>query len=404
MRNFLAIILLTILFTGMSYPAPPDVSKDEENRAGVEKAEEPEENQVIEDILDNVVIPPDLNSESITDLEKKLKKLEKKYKGIERVLKGIDEGYQIKELILSGDSVYIRLSDDSSYTFYQSRIPAEDAGNPQNDIVGFGKTITVREDEVIPGDVVSVFGDIEVYGTVEGGVIAFSGNIHISSTGKVENGVLAISGKVKQDPGSQVNSVIWGSHYNEAGLIDHNKSIYRIMALIFLIVFVIWIILTATGASLMKSNVGKVIQYIDENGLIKSYLMGYLAYCLAFLVFLGLLITFLGIPLAILGMPLVMLGGAVLSSTAINSMIGARILGSERQSFKAYLYGSLFTGTVPGLFFLVQLITGSLVFMIFSWIVIGIFIFIVLPVGLGAVLATRFGTRLKKKPAPDTNP
>lgn len=403
MRRILVIIFLSFLFGNVSFPAPPGVSENEKNQATAksEARAGSEDAETIEDILEGVDIPPGLDSLDIADLEKKLKKLENEYKGIEQVLKGIDQGNQIRELILSGDSLHIRLSDGHSFTFYQSNIPTEISGNPQNDIVGFGKTIVIREDQVIEGDVISAFGDIEVYGTVEGGVIALSGNIHISSTGKVENGVLAISGKVKQDQGSQVGSVIWGSHYDETILMDHYRSVYRFMALIFLIIFVIWIILTATGASLMKSNVAKVIQYIDENGVLKSYLMGYLAYCLALVVFLGLIITLLGIPLAVLGLPLVMLAASVLSSTAISSMIGAKILGSDRQSFRSYLYGSLITGTVPGLLFLVQLITGSLVFMVFSWIVIGIFIFIILPVGLGAVLSTRFGTRLKKKPVAD---
>jgi hypothetical protein len=403
MKRLIATIFLSMLFAGISFAAPPEVSETEKDQPEVENPQEPEDLQTIEDILEGMEVPEGQDRQAIADLEKKLAKLESKYKGIERVLKGINEGYEIEELILSGDSVYIRLSDDSSFTFYQTDAAAVDnAGSPQNDIVGFGKTITVREDELIEGDVVSAFGDVVVHGTVEGGVIAFSGDIYISSTGNVENGVLAISGKVKREPGSRVGSVIWGSHYDQTGIIDHNKSIYRYMALVFLIIFLIWIILTATSASLLKSNVRMVIQYIDENGILKSLLMGYLAYCLAFLIFLGLIITILGIPLALLGIPLAVLAGAVLSSTAINNMIGARILASDRHSFKAFLYGSLILGTVPGLFFIVQLITGSLVFMVFSWIVIGIFIFIILPVGLGAVFSTRFGTRLKKKPQKDS--
>ena len=405
MRNLVAILIFAVSAAGISYAAPPEVSEPKENREMSDTAAMAENLETIKDIIDNIELPQGEDSQSLKDLEKKFVKLESKYKGIEQVLQGIDEGYQIKELILSGDSVYIRLSDGRSFTFHQSEgIAVDNAGNPQNDIIGFGKTIVIREDEVIEGDVISAFGDVEVHGTVEGGVIALSGNIHISSTGKVENGVLAISGKVKRDQGSQVSSVIWGSHYDEAGLIDHNRSIYRYMALVFLIIYIIWFILTSTTASLMKSNVNNVIQYIKDFGVFKSFLMGYLAYCLAFLLFLGLIITFLGIPLAILGIPLALLAAGVLSSAAIDNMVGARILNSDRYTFRTYIYGNLILGSVPGLFFLVQLITGNLAIMVFSWIVIGIFIIIVIPVGLGAVLATRFGTRLRKKeiPASDT--
>jgi hypothetical protein len=168
------------------------------------------------------------------------------------------------------------------------------------------------------------------------------------------------------------------------------------MGLILLIIYIVWMILTATCASLLKSNVKTVMQSIQQNGIFKSYFLGYLAYCLALILFIGLNITILGIPLAILGVPLMLLAANVLSSTTLNISLGFRILNSENYSFKAFLYGNLFLGLIPGLLFFVQAITGNLVIMILSWIFVGIFIFIILPVGLGAVLSTRFGTRLKK--------
>jgi hypothetical protein len=244
--------------------------------------------------------------------------------------------------------------------------------------------------------VVAAFGDVIVNGTVEGGVIAFSGDIYVSSTGKVENGVLAVSGKVKTEPGGYIGAYIWDTRYDPTDFREYNRSVYRSMGLILLIIYIVWMILTATCASLLKSNVKTVMQSIQQNGIFKSYFLGYLAYCLALILFIGLNITILGIPLAILGVPLMLLAANVLSSTTLNISLGFRILNSENYSFKAFLYGNLFLGLIPGLLFFVQAITGNLVIMILSWIFVGIFIFIILPVGLGAVLSTRFGTRLKK--------
>jgi hypothetical protein len=363
-------------------PAPPDPleSEDEEDLEEMEDFEIPKDEalEAIDEVLEDFEDIEGLDPFAIRDLEKKLRKLEKKYKGIEKVLTGIEEGYEIDELILGGDSIYIRLDNDSSFTFRYSESP-DIVGGAQNDIIRFGSTITIEEEEVIEGDVVAAFGDVIVNGTVEGGVIAFSGDIYVSSTGKVENGVLAVSGKDFR---------------------EYNRSVYRSMGLILLIIYIVWMILTATCASLLKSNVKTVMQSIQQNGIFKSYFLGYLAYCLALILFIGLNITILGIPLAILGVPLMLLAANVLSSTTLNISLGFRILNSENYSFKAFLYGNLFLGLIPGLLFgllfFVQAITGNLVIMILSWIFVGIFIFIILPVGLGAVLSTRFGTRLKK--------
>ena len=266
-------------------------------------------------------------------------------------------------------------------------------GGSQNDIIRFGSNITIEEGEVIEGDVVAAFGDVVVSGTVEGGVIAFSGDIYVTSTGKVENGVLALSGKVKTEPGGYIGAYTWGTRYDRKDFRDYNRAVFQSIGLVLLIIYIVWIILTATCASLLKSNVGRVMQTVKQNGVIKSFFLGYLAYFLALILFIGLNITILGIPLAILGVPLMLLAANVLSSTALNISLGLKILNSDKYNFRAFLYGSLFLGIIPGLFFFIQAITGNLVIMVFSWILVGIFIFILLPVGLGAVLSTRFGTR-----------
>jgi len=402
MKNLLT-VLLFFLLTGVVYPAPPDPSEsDEEIVIDIEDIEFPEAPEIPESLIETLDDIEDLKAidpYALKDLEKRLIKLRKKYEGIGRVLEEIDKGHKIEELILGGDSIFILLDNDSSFTLRYSE-GFDRVGTSHNDIIRIGSTITIEEDEVIEGDVVSAFGDVIVHGTVEGGVIAFSGDIYISSTGNVENGVLAFSGKVKQEPGSRVGAVTWGSHYVRTDLADYNRSVFRTMARVFIIIYIIWIILAATCASLLKSNVRTVGRYIKEDGVFKSFFMGYLAYFLALIIFIGLSITILGLPLALLGVPLALLAATILSSTAISNLIGVKILNREKYSFRTFFYGSLFLGLIPGLLFLVQLITGNLAIMVFSWIVIGLFIFIILPVGLGAVISTRFGTRLGKSPQP----
>jgi len=402
MRKFLT-VLFCLLLAGVVYSAPPDPSESDDEEAII--VEEPENSEVLErkarealeEVLDDYEEIGGIDTYALKDLEKKLLKLEKKYQGMEKVLKGIEDGNEIYELILGGDSIYIRLDNDSSYTFHYSESP-DRVGGSQNDIIRFGSTITIDEGEIVEGDVVAAFGDVVVNGTVEGGVIAFSGDIYVSSTGKVENGVLALSGKVKTEPGGYIGAYTWGTRYDRKDFRDYNRAVFQSIGLVLLIIYIVWIILSATCASLLKSNVRTVMQSVKQDGVIRSFFKGYLAYCLALILFIGLNITILGIPLAILGIPLLLLAANVLSSTTLNIILGFRILNTEQYNFKAFFYGNLFLGLIPGLLFFVQAITGNLAIMVLSWVSIGIFIFILLPVGLGAVLSTRFGTRLKSNP------
>jgi MFS family permease len=165
----------------------------------------------------------------------------------------------------------------------------------------------------------------------------------------------------------------------------------------------VWLALAATFSSLLRKNVLRITEHIRLRPW-KSFFMGYLAYLLALALVIALTISVLGIPLAILGMPLLLLGAMILATAALSNMIGARVLRTDQISHRTFLYGTLALSALPGMLFLLQLITGSLVLMIFSWILIGIFIFLIVPLGLGAVLSSRFGTRDPKIPPPAPAP
>ncbi len=314
-------------------------------------------------------------------------------KGLERILEGIEEGLEITEISIGGDSIIIGLSNDS--IFVLSDFDDQSPHRAGKDIVQFGNRIIVEEDEVVRGDVVSAFGDVIVKGTVEGGVLAFSGDIYVTSTGNIKEGAVAVSGKVKQDPGGRIGTVIWKTGYPRSVSRIADRTPFRIMGFVFFVVFLVWMVLSATCASIFQVNVARVVNHIKSN-FVASFFKGYLAYLLAFVAFIVLLITVLGIPLALLGVPIALLAGMILGSTALSNILGEKMLHADRLSFKTFLYGSAALGAVPGLFFLIQMITGSMVLMIFSWILIGLFLFMIIPFGLGAVLTTRFGTRSGK--------
>ena len=372
--KLLLLLISVVLIAGPAYAGPP------------EPPETPEPEEAIEILL---------GLESPAVLEESLS-----IKELERLLLDIEEGLEVIEISIGGDSIIIGLSNDS--IFVLSDFDTGSGPRDGRDIVQVGNTIIVEEDEVVKGDVVSAFGDVIIKGTVEGGVLAFSGDIYVTSTGNIKESAVAISGKVKQDPGARVGSGTWKTPYPISVSRIADRTPFRVMGFIFIVVFLVWMVLSATCTSIFQANVAMIANHIKTNFVV-SYFKGYLVYLLAFTAFIVLLITVLGIPLAVLGVPIALLAGMILGSTALSNMLGEKILRADRFSFKTFLYGNVALGAVPCLFFLMQMITGSLVLMIFSWIFIGFYLFIILPFGLGGVLTTRFGTRSDKiasKPGP----
>lgn len=365
--KLLTSLISAVLIVGLAYAGPP------------EPPEAPEPEEAIEVLLD---------LESLAVFEEPLT-----IKGLQRLLLDIEEGLEITKISIAGDSIIIGLSNDS--IFVLSDFDTDSGPRAGKDIVQVGNRIIIEEDEVVKGDVVSAFGDIIVRGTVEGGVLAFSGDIYVTSTGNIKESAVAISGKVKQDPGARVGTGTWKTPYPISVSRIADRTPFRVMGFIFIVVFLVWMVLSATCSSIFQSNVAMIANHIKTNFVV-SFLKGYLVYLLAFTAFIILLITVLGIPLAVLGVPIALIAGMILGSTALSNMLGEKMLHADRLSFKTFLYGNVALGAIPCLFFLMQMITGSLVLMIFSWIFIGLYLFIIIPFGLGGVLTTRFGTRSGK--------
>ena len=338
--------------------------------------------------------PPSLLLESQETLESLKAQLEIMKGSVDKRLKDIqenlDRGLEISKIAIAGDSIVITLSNDSVLVYSDST--TDIIGSRGKDVLRVGGYTVIEENETVYGDIVSVFGDVTVKGTVEGGVLAFSGNIYVASTGYIKDGAVALSGIVKQEPGARVGTMVWGANYPVQRPDFEEKRPYKIMGYVLFLVFIIWMILAATGASIFRKNVSTVVEAIKANVVI-SFLKGYLAYLLLLIAFIVLSITILGIPLALLGIPIAALAGMILSFTAISNILGGKILHIDEYSFKTFIYGSLALATLPGLFFFALMLTGSLVIMIFCWIFVFLFIFIIVPIGLGAVLSTRFGNK-----------
>lgn len=374
--------LLIILLIGIcAVPAlagPPEVPE----------APETPETPNIDNIPKVLALSKD-SIEALKDLEKKLAGMDEKLAQYDNLLKILKDSLEISEISIGGDSIVIRLSNDSIIAFQGGDAPQIEGKD--NSLVNVGHRYTVEEGEIFNGNLVNIGADVVVKGTVNGSVWTFGGDIYVTSTGRVGDAI-AFSGKVKQEPGGQISNLHMAFRESKSVYQENELDAYSVMAIVFLIIFFAWMILSATATSLMKPNITRLVDFIKA-GPAKAFFMGYMAYLLALAAMIALLITILGIPLAIIGVPVALLAGMVLSSTALSNLIGQRILRQNEISFKTFIVGALVLSGLPGLFFLIQLLTGSVVIMVFSWLFIAFFIFIIAPFGLGAVLKTRFGTR-----------
>jgi hypothetical protein len=397
MMRILLSIFLVFLLAGGVFAGPPEPP-------GVPDVPEPPDLEELERQIGRIA--PSLDTLKIRRMEERLRDydfqmrdMDKQLAELERLLANLPESILIDNLQIGGDSIIIALNNDSIYSFYNIHKALRADGRGNDDQVSIGSSVVIEEDRYVDGDVVSFFGDVTVNGIVSGGVLTFFGDIYVSSTGYVEESAVAIFGKVKQEPGGQIADLhVALSEARHGPAESPAATTYRVMALVFLIIFFAWLVLSATFYSLLGRNVSRVTEQITLRPW-KSFFFGYLAYGLALVLLIALIISLIGIPLAILGVPLLLFAALVMSSTAISCFLGRRVLRTHEKNFRTFLYGNMVLSGIPGALFLLQLITGSLVLMIFSWIVIALFIFIILPLGLGAVLMTRFGTR-EAKPAP----
>lgn len=298
----------------------------------------------------------------------------------------------------------------------------------RDDIIHLTSDITVAEDEVIRGDVVcvfggqidikgkvtgsavSVFGSVNVDGQVGEDAIAPFGQVHIGPSGSVRKNVVASD--IVKEPGGRIGGTrqevlmnIFGRPWGVTHLVDPVTTLTVLVVLNLLF----WTFLVLLAHALAARNVVKVKDKIQKS-FFKSFFMGILAQLLALPAILLLLITIIGIPVVIFLVPLMIAGAIVLSQASIGLLIGEKIDQNMGLGLKTPL-----ARTVMG-YLILQ--SSSLVALAATWAagsqtgtgllrLIAIVLFalsaliayVVITIGSGAVLMTRFGTR-PKDPAP----
>ena len=259
----------------------------------------------------------------------------------------------------------------------------------------FGGTVVVAANEVVCGDVTTFGGTIALDGVVRGNVVAFNSNVVVSGT--VDGHIDLYGGSITMQGGSSINGNIdiYGGKWTRGDNVqlqgDLNDHTNRVDWLFtdsggFRFLFWAWLIWIALGVmltSLLPEHV-MLVRTTAVSKMRRSAIIGVLSILLAPLVLIVLIALVLSIPLAIIvGLGLIAAWG--LGTVSVGWQIGeyiVRKVAPHRNTRLAQI--------VVGLTVLV--LAESLPY-IGLLIVIGVGL-----LGLGAVLLSRFGTRLYGQP------
>jgi hypothetical protein len=237
-----------------------------------------------------------------------------------------------------------------------------------------------------------------VKGSVNGDVLTVGGDIYVGSTGYVRGNVIAIGGKVKKEEGAKVT----GSTLQiRVPLLSAARgSVYQIIQRIIIFAVLFGLILSALSIALFPKPISLISEQLRAHP-VKSFFAGYGSFAGIFIIGILLIVSIIGIPLALLGQPVAVLLLCILAYTAINLAVGQRFF-RNHSIIQAYLFGSMITTIIPLGLLLIGYIAGSLPLFVINMIMLGLFMFLFLPFGMGAALLARFG--MPPKPKPEEQP
>ncbi len=270
-----------------------------------------------------------------------------------------------------------------------------------SDLVRFGEDVSVSWNELVRGDVVTIFGDAEVDGKVMGDVVSVMGDVELGSSAIVNGQVVSILGGLEREEGAKVRgeTVIVGggspnislgfpSFHPRRGVVSVLKGIILLIVGILLIGIVIAFLpermeksSTYVFGSFFKSlGIGALIVFVG------SILVGIVCAIFA--------ITVIGIPIAILlgiSYGVFFMLGYFVSAFAVGKAVVAKL---NLQISSAFVQG--FTGLfILALLGLISRFLGIYPLMgplssIFG-ILGGFLMFIALLTGLGSIILSRGG-------------
>jgi cytoskeletal protein CcmA (bactofilin family) len=280
----------------------------------------------------------------------------------------------------------------------------------EGNVVVFGGDVHVTGE--VKGDAVAIFGDVIVDGYVHGSAVAPLGEVEVTSTGRVRKDV--VGGTITLAPGSMVGGKRERTNVRIPVRPQLFQGIYLAIFFIYLGVAVFVIFLTLLAHAFGAKNIKTVGTRVAESG-VKSFFVGLVSMLLGVpLAFVLLIITVIGIPVAILVLPLAVFLAKVMGYAAVGLRFGGKL--AENTVFKARSQLAQTLLGTAGLLMITMIgctliIIPTTPIQVIGWILFGIGIavsFVATTTGIGAVVLTRFGTRLHKngtsRPTPSAIP
>jgi hypothetical protein len=271
------------------------------------------------------------------------------------------------------------------------------------DVVRVFGDVEVAADEDVRGDVIAVFGKVAVRGHVDGRVVSVLGNVHLDGDARVGRDVVSVLGHLERDPRAEVGGSVFAL---DSGLPRGRGGFRRLFWGGWLAFTAKLLLLLATALLMMllfvlvpRDRLNRALDALCSRPTVclgQGLLWLFAGHLLLAFLMAVLILTLIGIPLALL-LCIAYLALALLALGVTSHQLGARAaiawgLGwSHRFSFTLLglfllhlpgLLGALF-GLVPGLGVVAGLLIGLDVLLRI----------VALAYGLGALILCRFGRR-----------
>jgi hypothetical protein len=226
-------------------------------------------------------------------------------------------------------------------------VGGDDSGNGTSIVVNTGDAGLVRlfadahvpAGKTIPGDVVAVFGSVDVGGTVEGDVVAVFGSVRLRSGASVEGDAIAIGGVLDQPADAHVSG-----QSVAIGLLSPGWGVPTLATLL-TVVFLGWLVTLILGWLLALLFPERMLQIgsTASRHSAGSFFLGLLSAPLFVIALVLLFITVVGIPFALL-LPFVYLVAIWAGQIAGSYVLGCKIL--RRRPGEGGLMGPILVGTL----------------------------------------------------------
>jgi hypothetical protein len=259
----------------------------------------------------------------------------------------------------------------------------------------FSGTVVVNTQEVVCSSITSFGGTIDIKGTVDGDVVAFGSSVTVD--GVIRGDVHLYGSSVTLHNGSQLHGNILlygGSYHRDRGAVFDGQPINKVAHFDWLFggvntfSFPLWSILTWVTLGLILTLLlpehVMLVRTTATNRKGRSFVVGLLTILIAPAILVVLIALILPIPLAII-VALGLITAWALGMVALGWLIGEQIMyaiapqrNTRTMQIVVGLAALTLLGALPYIGWLINIVAGLL--------------------GLGAVLLSRFGTRLYGRP------